>query len=274
MSEARDRAATAERPVAPTWRGYARWALRGALGAALLTGGAWAWDAVAHAEALRMRVVLVHGAFVRVDQAEVFARARPHLAANFLQLDLDAVRADVEALPWVARAAVRREWPGTLRIDFSEAEPVAIWRGRVLLDADGVAFAPFDPAVAADAALPALAGPEGTAPLVLATLRDMGRVAGDRLPPIARLELSERRAWEAWFADGTRVRLGRRDALARLTRFAEVAAPLVGPQAQHVAYVDMRYANGFTVGWRGVQPTAGRPAAEAERTGKRKRTDV
>lgn len=272
MSEARAR----EPAAAPAWRGYARWTLRGALGAALLVGGAWLWDAVAHAEALRMRALLVSGPFERVAQAEVYARVRGHLAANFLQLDLDAVRADVEALPWVARAAVRREWPGTLRVDVTEEVPVATWQGRQLLDAAGTAFAPFDPAVAADAALPALAGPEGSAPLVLATLRDMQRVVGERLPPFARLELSERRAWEAWFEDGTRVRLGRREALARIARFAEVAAPLVGPQAQHVAYVDMRYANGFTVGWRGT-PEAPRATARggaAPTAGRRKRTDV
>jgi cell division protein FtsQ len=272
MSDARER----DPQPPPAWRGYARWTLRGALGAALAIGGAWAWDAVAHAEALRMRTVFVGGAFARVGQAEVFAQVRPHLTANFLQLDLAAVRADVEALPWVARAAVRREWPGTLRIEFTEEVPVATWQGKTLLNADAVAFATLDPAAADAAALPALAGPDGTAALVLASLRDMQRAAGERLAPIARVELSERRAWEVWFADGTRVRLGRRDALARLARFAEVVAPLIVPQTQHVAYVDMRYANGFTVGWRGapLAPTTPERAGAGAKASKRKRTDV
>ena len=271
MSDARERDPVAP---APAWRGYLRWAARGALGAALAVGGAWCWDAVAHAEALRLRTVFVRGAFVRVDQAEVYARVRSHLAANYLQLDLDAVRADVEALPWVARATVRREWPGTLRVEFTEEAPVAIWKDAMLLNAEAVAFAPLAPGAPEATALPSLAGPEGSAALVLTTLHDMQRAAGAALPPIARVELSERRAWEVWFADGTRVRLGRRDALARLARFAEVAAPLVVPQAQHVAYVDMRYANGFTVGWRGAPAAPATPERATAAKGKRKRTDV
>jgi len=268
MSDARERDPAAAAP--PAWRGYARWTLRGALGAALAVGAAWCWDALAHADALRMRTLFVNGAFERVGEAEVYARLRGHLAGNFLELDLDAVRADVEALPWVARVAVRREWPGTLRVEFTEEVAVASWRGQALLNAEAVAFAPLDPVAAETATLPQLTGPEGSAALVLATLHDMRRAAGERLAPIARVELTERRAWEVWFADGTRVRLGRRDALARLTRFVEVAAPLLVPQAQHVAYVDMRYANGFTVGWRGAPATPPAPTGK----GKRKRTDV
>lgn len=256
--------------VAP-WHGYLRWTLRGALGAGLVITGAWCWNALTTADALRMRTVLLSGDFARVSQDEVFTPLRPHLGHGFLALDLDAVRADVEALPWVAHATVRREWPGTLRVAVVEEIPVATWRGTGLLNDAGERFAD---AVAANADLPALAGPEGTAALVLNAYRDMRRALGAELPPMVRLELSERRAWEAWFADGTRVLLGRRDALPRLARYARVAAPLVGPQASHVAYIDMRYANGFSVGWKagGLRsPTGERAAARPE---KRKRTDV
>jgi cell division protein FtsQ len=249
---------------APRRRSWLRGTLRGALGAALLVGAAWGWRTLADAEALRIRTVLVVGAGPQVAPAEVLAAARGHAVGGFLRVDLDALRADVEALPWVASATVRREWPGTLRIVVREEAPVATWRGAELLNADGQRFAPL--VGAPDPALPALAGPEGTERAVLEAAQQMQRVLG-AWP--AKVELSERRAWEAVLADGTRVVLGRREPLQRLARFAAVAAPLVAPEASHVAYVDMRYANGFAVGWRTPRP---QPVREAPR--RRERTDV
>lgn len=256
--------ATPERHGPARLRGYLRWSLRGALGAALLVGAAWSWQRVASAEALQLRTVLISGSGAQVRPEQLLAVARPRLAAGFLRLDLGALRADLEALPWVASAAVRREWPSTLRIVVREAVPVATWNGTGLLDAAGERFADASPATATG--LPALSGPDGSAPAVLEASLQMGRVLG--AAPV-RVALSERRAWEVTLADGTRVVLGRREPLQRLARFAAIAAPLVAPEAQHVAYVDMRYANGFAIGWRGPRP---KPSREAPR--RRERTDV
>jgi len=256
--------AVPERGPTPSARGYLRAALRGALGAALLVGAAWGWRQVAGAEALALRTVLVSGVGAQVHPDQLLAVARPRLAAGFLRLDLGALRADLEALPWVASAAVRREWPGTLRIVVREEVPVATWNRAGLLNAAGERFADGTPTAGAD--LPALSGPAGTEQTVLEASRQMQVVLG---AAPARVALSERRAWEVTLADGTRVVLGRREPLQRLARFAAVAAPLVAPEAQHVDYVDMRYANGFAIGWRGPRPT---PEREAPR--RRERTDV
>jgi len=247
-------------------RGYLRSALRGAALAGLLVAAAAGWAELRDAERFRLRTLLVHGGFTRVAPDEVYRAVQAQLGASFLAVDLTAARAAVEALPWVATASVRREWPGTLRIAFTEEVPIATWRDTGLVDADGVVFAE---GAAGFPALPALAGPTGTAAEVLATFVEMQRAVSARGLELTRIEQSERRAWTVWFADGTQVRLGRRDALPRLARYASVAAPVVAPQAGHIDYVDMRYANGFALGWR-----ASRPAAPARAAKNKERTDV
>ena len=75
---------------------------------------------------------------------------------------------------------------------------------------------------------------------------------------LARVTLDPRGAWELLVTStqestansgGVSVRLGRQDVLQRLDRFLTAASPLIATRAGEMAYVDMRYSNGFAVGW-------------------------
>ena len=80
---------------------------------------------------------------------------------------------------------------------------------------------------------------------------------------IAALRLDERGAWEMDLDSGVTVRLGRRDVDARLDRFIRTASQVIAHRLSEITYVDMRYSNGFAIGWRnpgsaGVGPQASR----------------
>jgi cell division protein FtsQ len=49
--------------------------------------------------------------------------------------------------------------------------------------------------------------------------------------------------------NGIEVRLGRRDVDVRTELFLDVVADIITGRATEIAYVDMRYSNGFTIGW-------------------------
>jgi cell division protein FtsQ len=51
--------------------------------------------------------------------------------------------------------------------------------------------------------------------------------------------------------NGIAVRLGRRDVAERTNLFLDVVADIITGRAADIEYVDMRYGNGFTVGWKG-----------------------
>ncbi len=52
------------------------------------------------------------------------------------------------------------------------------------------------------------------------------------------------------------MRLGRRDVDARLDRFIRTASQVISHRLNDITYVDMRYSNGFAIGWRGAQTPA------------------
>jgi cell division protein FtsQ len=49
--------------------------------------------------------------------------------------------------------------------------------------------------------------------------------------------------------NGVEVRLGRRDVDERTGLFLDVVANIITGRAADIDYVDMRYSNGFTIGW-------------------------
>jgi cell division protein FtsQ len=78
---------------------------------------------------------------------------------------------------------------------------------------------------------------------------------------MSRLRLDERGAWELSLDNGVALRLGRTGVDERFERFLEAAARIVAARAAEIEYVDMRYSNGFAIGWRaarGITQGAGR----------------
>ena len=66
------------------------------------------------------------------------------------------------------------------------------------------------------------------------------------------LRLDARGAWEFDLANGVTVRLGRRQVDERFEKFMNAALKVVTQRGEDIAYVDMRYTNGFAIGWRGA----------------------
>ena len=75
---------------------------------------------------------------------------------------------------------------------------------------------------------------------------------------IAALRLDERGAWEMDLDSGVTVRLGRRDVDERVDRFIHTASQVIAHRLNDITYVDMRYSNGFAIGWRNAPATAAR----------------
>ncbi len=214
---------------------------------------ALSWSAVTAVQRLPvfpLRQVVVEGDIKQVTRTQLDDAARSALAGNFLTVDLPAVQAVFEKLPWVRRAEVRRRWPDGVSLTLEEQVAVARWRqadGESLLVNDrGEVFA-----AASEQPLPTLAGPEGSAATVLARFRECGQaLAPVGLRPTS-LTLSAREAWQLRLDDGIVVELGRdepKNALSeRLNRFATYYKAALEKAPLTVSVVDLRYPNGFAL---------------------------
>ena len=211
----------------------------GALAVAVL----WAFDQP-------IQTVSVEGRFQRVTPVDVERVVKASLhGAGLLSVDLAAVRRAIHTLPWVDAVSVERAWPRALSVLVIEQTAAARWGERGLLNTRGELFDSDERHIPPE--LAQLSGPDGKESLVAQRyLAAEGRLmqAGLRLTA---MRLDARGAWEFDLANGVTVRLGRRQVDERFEKFMSTALKLVTQRGEDIAYVDMRYTNGFAIGWRG-----------------------
>ena len=75
------------------------------------------------------------------------------------------------------------------------------------------------------------------------------------------MRLDARGAWEFDLDNGITVRLGRRQIDERFARFVAAGVGQIAAHASDIGYIDMRYTNGFAIGWRqgGARVASGTP---------------
>lgn len=226
------------------------------LGAALLALAVWTLrDALPDGPLTKVapvQRVVVEGPFERVGTTDVENAVLPHLTGGFFTVDLDAIKAAAESVPWVAAAQVMREWPDRVRIVVIEERPAWRWGDSGLLNARGELFV-ID--VDADAwRLPRLDGPDGSEARVVAWYEELNGILDGCAQRAERIELDARRALRLTLVAGPELKLGSDAVAARTHRFCEVVMAELAPAFERIAYVDMRYTNGFAVGWRDSGP--------------------
>jgi cell division protein FtsQ len=208
-----------------------------------------------------VRRVLLEGPFQRVAPPEIETAVAEVARGGLASIDLGQIQKRVEAIDWIDSAVVTRVWPDAVKVVVAEQVAAARWNDTGLLNARGELF--LHNARYVPPELPLLEGPEGTQGEVAQLyVEAQGRLmeAGLRLTGV---RLDERGAWAIELGNGLEVRLGRQDVQERLERFIRLASPMVAKRVAEISYVDMRYTNGFSVGWNSRSALAVAPQEDA-----------
>ena len=198
-----------------------------------------------------INVVEVKGDYRYIDRQQLQSALEAHAGGGFFTVDVAAIRAAAEQLPWVYKAKVQRIWPDKLRLVIEEQQPVAHWGDVALLNRFGEIFVPQN--TAGLPALPYMAGPDGYERKVLEIYQQASRVLAPLGLQVNRVAMDERRALSLVLDGGVQLELGRSDAWLRLQRFVQAYPGVFEGQLQRLQRVDLRYSNGFSVYWQQVE---------------------
>jgi len=190
-----------------------------------------------------VREVDVQGKLEHALRADL-EHAAAGLGGNFFALDLRAVRARFEQVPWVRHVDVRRVWPDRIEAKIEEHVALARWGDDALVNTHGERFVGRN-----EQALPLLLAPPGTEHEVA---RRYERFAGLVTPlgtSLERVIVTPRLAWQLRLGNGLNIMLGREadGGEERLRRFVAAYPETLGKIQRRHEYVDLRYPNGFAL---------------------------
>ena len=194
-----------------------------------------------------LTTIQVDGPFARVNASQVEAEVLANMHGGFISTDLAGLADKIRDMPWVDQVRIERLWPNGLHITLFEQQPAARWGETGLLNVRGELFT--DDSRHAPAELPLLVGPAGTEQEVASQYLAARRLLLPHGLDIASLQRDPRGAWVMQLSNGITIRLGRQRVDQRIARFCDLVLSLVRHDLSRIEYVDMRYTNGFAIGW-------------------------
>lgn len=234
----------------PSWRP----ALSASLFVAVVGYGFYrAADLALAAEALTINTIAVKGTS-RMSPGEVLALLDGLKGTSMVTANLEAWRQKLRGSPWVADAAIRRVFPGTISVVISERDPLGIGRigdALYLIDQRGTIIDEFGPNYA-EFDLPIIDG-LAAAPSDTGTLVDEGRavLAGrllaefqrrpDLATRISQIDVSDIRDAVVILKDDTAlIRVGDDRFVERVQAYLDLA-PRLKERVPQIDYVDLRF---------------------------------
>ncbi|WP_394787023.1 cell division protein FtsQ/DivIB [Rhodoferax sp.] len=240
----------------------------GALVLALVGGVKW----VARQPLFAIAGIAVVGDVTHNNDVTLRANLGGKIKGTFFTVDLAATKAAFEAVPWVRKAVVRREFPNRLKVVLQEQQVAAYWgdesESRMVNNFGEVFEANVDEVDRDD--LPRLDGPVEQAGQILGMYHTLAPLFAPLDVTLDQLELTKRGGWRAQTDAGGVIELGRGTAeeiTQRAQRFIGTVAQVAkeyGRAPDAVEQADLRYSEGYALRLRGVSTVAA-PAVAAKK---------
>jgi len=227
----------------------------GGVFAAMLVALAFAW--LMRQPLFNLSAIEVQGDLTHNNAVTLRANVAPRLAGNFFTLDMARARAAFEAVPWVRRAVVQRDFPGRLKVVLQEHQAVAYWGAEGdsrLVNTDGEVFEANQGDVDAED-LPLLNGPPGQAARVLQLYQMLSPMFEETGAGLEQLKLTGQGSWRARLDSGAAIELGhgsQDEIQARVRRFIATLTQVASRYGKDIESADLRYGNGYAIKLRGV----------------------
>jgi cell division protein FtsQ len=221
--------------------------LLGLVFVAIAGGAVLVWQGLG---AMPVERIEVSGKLENLRREAVRAALAGELDAGLVFLNLGALQAKLEELPWIYRASLRRRFPDTLEVGVVEQLPIARWGDDAFLNHEARIISVRDSDRWRD--LPQIRGPQGSAARLMARYqRLLEQFSPVELNPVI-VQEDDFGQLSVTLDNGLELQLGNQDFAGRLQQFLHLWRGELRDAQRTVLRVDMRYENGAAVAFEQV----------------------
>ena len=201
--------------------------------------------------------IQIEGSQYRVDPRTIERIAWRNVHGNYFSVNLNAIEEQLKEIPGIYKVAVRRIWPGALRISITESEGLAKWSELRLDESPGAEEFVNLPPGRVLGQIPELSGPAKQRQAVFNTYLEVDRRLWPLGLEITTVNLTRAGDWtfrvrSSQFdsSAGFLLVVGRQDPVMKVNDFVQVFEVALGSQADSIAAIDLRYPSGLAVRWK------------------------
>lgn len=184
---------------------------------------------------------------INVNKDDISNAVKYLYSKSFFDIDLNYLKNKLEKIEWVRKINVRRSYPNEIIIDIEEHTPILIWNNKMYINMYGEKFNVSK----IDKNIPMLISDESRINEVFAYFKLFNEKLSSRKLDfkITKIMENEIRSLTISLSSGINIQLGSKDVNMKIPLFFEIYKSLNTRDLNKIRYIDMRYSNGFSVGW-------------------------
>ena len=196
--------------------------------------------------------ISIESKIINVDKDDVFEKSKNYLnSKSFFNFKINILKKEIEKVSWVKSVNIKRVYPDEIKIYIKEYVPIAIWNNKSYMNNSGDIFFIHD----IKKNLPMINSNESRNKIMYVYFSLLLKYISDYNfdIEIKKIEENEIRSISAHLSSGIIVKFGSKDIKSKIHTFLKVYKTLNSSDLKKIGYIDMRYSNGFSIGWKGVK---------------------
>ena len=186
---------------------------------------------------------------LNVNEAEIFKIAEKYLKnKSFFNINLDYLKNSIEKVAWVKNAYIRRSYPNEVIIFIEEYTPVAVWNNDSYISENGYIFS----ANKIEKKLPKISSYSNRNIIIFEyfSLISDGIRKNKLNDKVLLIKENEIRSLTVLLESNIAIKFGSKNIEERIGIFFKAYKTLNTSDLKKIRYIDMRYSNGFSIGWK------------------------